>query len=266
MKKLVLIMVVMAVGGLALIGYLIFKGVSGIGAGCIATADSFMVAARDGKYADAMTFLSETYRSASSESDVRQFMAASLLDKYGDATWNSRRIENSRGWLEGTVETTTGGKVPVKMEFINEAAGWRIVSIMTPNGTSPPGGALAGKAIPATDQQVELVRRSFRDFTASLKRKTLASFHSTLSRPFAEQFPVEKLDSVYAAFFGVNVDWGVLDTTQPTFTSAASIDTDGVLLLEGFFPTTPDKVSFRQKYIREGGDWKLLGFNVNIGQ
>ncbi len=266
MKKLVLIMAVMAVVGLGLIGYLVFKGISGIGAGCIETADHFMVAARDGKYADAMTFLSETYRSASSESDVRQFMTASLLDKYSDASWTSRRVQNNRGWLDGTVETATGGKVPVKMEFINEATGWKIVSIMTPNGTSPPGGSLAGQAIPATDKQVELVRRSFRDFGAALKQKTLSSFHSTLSKPFAEQYPVEKLDSVYAPFFGVDVDWTVLDTIEPTFTSAASIDTDGVLLLEGIFPTTPDKVTFRQKYIREGGEWKLLGFNVNIGQ
>lgn len=265
MKKIVLIMAVMAVGGLALIGYLIYKGVNAIGAGCVATADSFMVAARDGRYADAMSFLSQTYRSASSESDVRKFMAASLLDKYSEATWNSRRIQNSQGWLEGSVETTTGGNVPVKMEFVNEASGWRIVSITTPKGMSPPGGSMAGRDIPQPDEQVALVRHSFRDFAAALKQKSLSSFHSTLSKPFAEQYSVEKLDSIYAGFFALQADWNVLDTMKPTLTPDAAIDSNGVLVVEGFFPTTPGKLSFRQKYVREGGEWKLLGFNVNVG-
>jgi len=264
MKKLVIIMGVMALVGGIVIALLLFKGISSIGAGCIEAADGLMTAATAGDYTKASAFLSESYRASDDEAALRAFMTATRLNTFAEATWTSRRIKNSQGWLEGTVQTKTGGKIPVKMEFIDEG-GWKVVSITTPQGTAPRGGAFAGNDVPSKDEQTALIRRSFRDFAASLRQGTMKSFHATLSTPFRDQFPPERLDSIYTPFYKVTADWTLLDTIDPILDSPVAVDSNGVLLLAGHFPTTPDMVRFSHKYVWEGGEWKLLGFNVFIG-
>jgi len=265
MKKLVIIMVVLGVGGVVVVGLLLFKGISSIGAGLIDATDSFLLAAHNGDYARAQTYLSESYRASNNEAALRTFMKTSLLENYASSSWNSRRITNNQGYLEGSVTTTTGGVIPMKVELVDEN-GWKIVSMSTSTAASG-AGVGTDASIPEKVAQVAMVRRSFRDFTASLRQGSMNGFHSTLAGPFREQFSPERLDSIYAAFFTLEADWSILDTTEPIFDpSSAVIDSNGVLLLKGIFPTKPSQVSFAQKFLREGGDWRLVGFNVNVGE
>jgi hypothetical protein len=55
-----------------------------------------------------------------------------------------------------------------------------------------------------------------------------------------------------------------LDQLSPQFTQKALINEDGVLIIQGQYPTTPSALIFVSKYIYEGYGWKLLGLNVEI--
>jgi hypothetical protein len=42
------------------------------------------------------------------------------------------------------------------------------------------------------------------------------------------------------------------------------INRDGLLVLEGYYPSQPSVTYFTLKYLAEEGDWKLFGINVNL--
>jgi hypothetical protein len=50
---------------------------------------------------------------------------------------------------------------------------------------------------------------------------------------------------------------------EPVFNHPAAIDADGVLLVQGYYPTKPNRVVFQLKYLNEG-DWKLVGIDVKL--
>lgn len=66
------------------------------------------------------------------------------------------------------------------------------------------------------------------------------------------------------SFIDTGADFHVLDGMQPLI-ERASVDENGVLSLEGSYPTTPSKFTFRHRYVYEGLDWKLIGTNSKIG-
>ena len=44
----------------------------------------------------------------------------------------------------------------------------------------------------------------------------------------------------------------------------AAINEDGILLLQGFFETTPTQVHYDLKYILSEGEWKPIKINVSV--
>ena len=55
-----------------------------------------------------------------------------------------------------------------------------------------------------------------------------------------------------------------LKNHSPKFDVEPTVNEDGILVLEGHYPTKPSRLMFKLSYIYEGVDWKLVGTNVNI--
>ena len=51
---------------------------------------------------------------------------------------------------------------------------------------------------------------------------------------------------------------------EPVFSEPPKVDGDGALVLQGAYPTTPNKVDFRLKYVYEKTAWKLIGIKVDV--
>jgi len=66
------------------------------------------------------------------------------------------------------------------------------------------------------------------------------------------------------SFVDSGADFRPLDGMQPTI-KAASVDDNGALTIEGSYPTTPNEFTFRNRYVFEVLDWKLIGINSKIG-
>jgi len=56
----------------------------------------------------------------------------------------------------------------------------------------------------------------------------------------------------------------VLDNVSPIFDEKPSMNEENVLLINGYYPSKPNQVFFRQEYVYEGLGWKLLGLKVQI--
>jgi hypothetical protein len=89
-------------------------------------------------------------------------------------------------------------------------------------------------------------------------------FHAKLSKPFREQFSVERLARRFEEFSKKHIDFDIVAALKPVYDPAPTVDDDGRLLVKGHFPTEPRQVYFDLKFIPSDGEWKLIGINVRI--
>lgn len=231
-------------------------------AGMVDKADEFFTHIKSNNYDQAYSLLSQDFQSNTSMNDLKAYISKNSLNNFKEASWESRSINGGRGTLTGSITTESGGVVPITLNFVKGESGWRIYSLQKPSSGIQE--ETAAIQIPTEQEQVQLVSTSMHVFAEAVNEKSMKKFHSHISHLWQKQFTVDRLDGAYGKLYSIDADLTVLDNYSPQFSSKATIDEDGVLLLAGRYPTKPNSVIFEQKYIYEGLGWKLLGFNISF--
>jgi hypothetical protein len=144
-------------------------------AGLATTADEFFLALKAEDFEKARTYLAEDFRAATSEQELRDFVARSALSNYASASWSSRSIENSTGTLEGVVETVSGGSIPMSISLVREQGDWKIYTLRKLDAGIQ---SLQSGATPSVPDQVRLVRATTHDFADAVARRDFTAFHA----------------------------------------------------------------------------------------
>jgi len=122
----------------------------------------------------------------------------------------------------------------------------------------------AQKAPPEKELKT-MVRNSLIAFNDAVQEKNFAGFHKhELATVFRDQVPVEKFTAVFKEFLDKGYDISNIAKSEPVFDEPAKIDSNGVLVLKGSYPTKPNKVIFTLKYLQEKSAWKMVGINVQV--
>lgn len=120
--------------------------------------------------------------------------------------------------------------------------------------------------IPTLPKNKELKALAFDSlfaFNKAVQEKSFAHFHEErLSSLFRKQFPLEKFTAAFQVFIDKGYDISNIAKSEPVFDIPPAIDSDGLLVLQGHYPTQPNKVTFKLTYVYESSAWKLLGINV----
>jgi hypothetical protein len=117
--------------------------------------------------------------------------------------------------------------------------------------------------MPPDKELKALVFDSLFAFNKAVQEKNFARFHEErLSPQFRKQFPLEKFTAIFQAFIDKGYDISNIAKSEPVFDIPPAIDSDGLLILKGHYPTKPNKVTFKLTYVYESSAWKILGINV----
>jgi hypothetical protein len=125
--------------------------------------------------------------------------------------------------------------------------------------------AQAQNKVPSERALEALVKTTLLTFNDANVTGNYAVFHTKLSKPFREQFPVERLARRFQEFNKKHVDFDIVAALKPSYDPAPKVDDDGKLLVKGYFPTEPLQVHFNLEFIPSDGEWKLIGINVKVG-
>ncbi|MGZ4966900.1 MAG: hypothetical protein ACXV97_06975 [Chthoniobacterales bacterium] len=125
------------------------------------------------------------------------------------------------------------------------------------------GAAEKGK-VPGESELKTLTRDSLLAFNKAVAAKDFSGFIKEVSELWQGQVTAKQLTDVFKSFIDQQIDIAFISSSEPVFDKTPAIDKDGVLALEGHYPTKPNKVQFRLKYIYEKRAWKLLGITVNV--
>jgi len=124
--------------------------------------------------------------------------------------------------------------------------------------------ASAQNKVPSERALEALVKTTLLTFNDANVTGNYTVFHAKLSKPFREQFPVERLERTFREFNKKHVDFDIVAALKPSYDPAAKVDDDGKLLVKGYFPTEPLRVYFTLEFIPSDGEWKLVSINVKV--
>jgi hypothetical protein len=250
--------VVLIVIGLAAI-FLAF----GLTRGAVNSADNFLGLVGSGKIAEAYESASATLRSQQTLEAFAKSVTDLGLTDFSSVSWSSRKTENDRGHLEGSARTRAGGTIPLNVELVKESGTWKVISLSAPQ-SGMAATQSGGKQVPSDDKAKALILASLLDFNKALQDQDFSNFHASVSRAWQEQITPDKLKEVFQGFIDKKIDISSITRVEPVLTDAPQLNSDGLLVMEGYYPTQPLKVNFKLKYIYEHPAWKLFGINVNV--
>jgi len=120
--------------------------------------------------------------------------------------------------------------------------------------------------IPPEKELKTLVRNSLLAFNKGVQEKNFTGFYKEeLASVFREQMSPEKFTTAFESFFEKKgYDLSGVAKSEPVFDEPPAIDSNGVLILNGHYPTRPNKITFTLKYLGEKTVWKLVGINVQV--
>jgi hypothetical protein len=128
-----------------------------------------------------------------------------------------------------------------------------------------PSVAGAQNKVPSERALEALVKATLLSFNDANVTGNYEVFHAKLSKPFREQFPVERLARRFQEFNKKHIDFDIIAALKPAYDPAPKVDEDGKLQAKGHFPTEPKQVHFDLQFIPSDGEWKLISINVKIG-
>ncbi|OFX05424.1 MAG: hypothetical protein A3D94_20980 [Alphaproteobacteria bacterium RIFCSPHIGHO2_12_FULL_66_14] len=125
--------------------------------------------------------------------------------------------------------------------------------------------ASAQTKVPAERPLEALVKSALLSFNDANLTGNYSVFHAKLSKPFRQQYTVEKLKETFKEFNAKSIDIDIVAAMKPTYSPMPAVDGDGKLIVKGFFPTDPTRVNFELGFIPSDGEWKLISLNVKLG-
>ncbi len=255
------------VGGIVVLVVLVLVAVFAMTSGMTESAESFFKHMQAKQYEQARTYLSEDFRKSTHWKTLLAFMKQTGLDGYKSASWGNRSFEGKKGIIEGTIETLSGGAIPITVRFVKlDDGSWKIYAIDKPaSGIQQYENKTKATAptLPDTQQILTLVKESLHTFTEGLDAKDLSVFRNSTASAFQKEVSVKKLNNAFGSFMKMDVRFGSLNSLEPVLEPSPVLK-NGILLIKGYYDTTPSRFYYTLKYIQEAGVWKIMAINVEI--
>ena len=105
--------------------------------------------------------------------------------------------------------------------------------------------------IPDKSELKSMTQASILSFGEAVKKQDFSSFYEDIAPIWQKQTTATKLRDAFTDFYNKEIDLGAaIEGKDPVFNHPASIDSDGVLVVQGYYPTTPNRIVFQLKYLR----------------
>ncbi len=98
-------------------------------------------------------------------------------------------------------------------------------------------------------------------------REGPAAIPGTMKRaltPKERELGAARLQHAFQSFIDQQIDIAGIQGTEPVFDRPAWVNTDGILILNGYYPTKPYRVLFSLKFYHEVPAWRLFGLDVSV--
>ncbi len=164
------------------------------------------------------------------------------------------------------------------MNLTDESGAWRIFSIKTPRdlqtgvaanvfGTVGKGTGFAApvdRPVPTEKAVREMTLETLLAFDAAIQKGAFDDFFAQTSKAWQQQLTIGQLQRTFQPFIDKKVTLAGVRELEPVFDQPPYLNTDGLLVVSGHYPTQPYRVVFSMKFIYQLPKWRLFGIEVNL--
>src|SRR5215216_1118428 len=124
--------------------------------------------------------------------------------------------------------------------------------------------AATAQGMPSPFVQEVLIKSTLLTLCDAVAADNFTVMHAKISKPFRDQFPPEKLRTVFKDLIEKHAVFDAVVAKPVVADADARIDENGVLRLKGHFETAPKQVKYQLGFIASDGLWKLSGITIDI--
>ncbi len=200
------------------------------------------------------------------------------LTEFASASWSAPEIEDRTAKVTGEVTTKNGAKIPLVLTLSDESDAWRIFSIKKPRdvetgvtanifGAVGKGASFAGavdRTLPPEPIVKDLVLETLLAFDDAIRAGSFEDFYAQTSKLWQGQLTVGQLQRTFQPFIDKKISLAGVRELEPVFDQPPEVNTEGLLIVSGYFPTKPYRVIFSLKYTYELPKWRLFGIDVKL--
>lgn len=230
------------------------------------------------KYHDAYESTAFGFKAQQSEKVFAQTLKELGLHEAAKADMETPVMKGREALVDVSVTTIKAATLKFKVSLLQEDGTWRIYSLRSPKDESGKRMdnpfSLMGKGTGFTDSlsqpmpdEKEIKRmtdEALMMFHSAIQQKSFEGFYEWVSTAWQDQLTLTKLQRAFQPFIDAEIDLSGVQKEQPIFDVPPAITTDGLLNVEGYYPTKPNETGFVLKFIYESPRWRLFGMSVNI--
>lgn len=241
-------------------------------------ADDFFKLLGKGKIADAYESTAELFRMQITDKSFEATIRDLGMDDYASGVWSNKTVGDREATLDGEIANANGRKMRVVVTMVRDSGRWKLYSLLTPvtygsstmtNRFSGVGnGSAYGSAfmrpMPNDLEIKRLIGETMEKFNEGLHKQDFSALYNSISTVWRDQATQGQMELAFKHFLYDNLDINGISTTEPFLDEPPRMNTDGVLMLKGHYPTKPKVILFELKYVFELPKWKLLGITVTM--
>lgn len=246
-------------------------------------ASAFFKLLSEGKTREAYEKTAFTFQAAQTFPSFEQTAHELGIADYTAINWTRRVVNPKEATLDGEITRKDGSRVPVAITLLKQAGEWKLYALHTPGKNDPAPTknpfTLVGKGpdfndvytshpMPSQPELAALSRDALLKLNDAIKRRDFRELFNSLSEKWRNQIglSLRRLERTYQPFIDAGVTLDGVTSTEPFFTQPPQINSKGLLVLTGYFPTQPYRVNFSLEFTYEMPNWRLFGLDVALMQ
>lgn len=168
-----------------------------------------------------------------------------------------------------SISQTAIAKTPIsktpnnKASFLQPPFGL-VTALLLAAGLAGAPSSASAQGMPSPFVQEVLVKSILVTLSDAVTYDNFTVLHAKISTPFREQFPPDRLRSVFKDLIDKRAVFDAIVAKPMVPDGEARIDENGVLRLKGRFETTPKQVKYQLGFIPSDGVWKLSALTIDI--
>ena len=176
------------------------------------------------------------------------------------------------------VQPPDGTETPLVVTLIRERGAWRVFSIRSPRnsetGLSENPFTRVGKGLamvsavdrPVPDERTirALTTETMLQFSDAIQQKSFEDFYEITARAWQRQLTLGMLTRTFQGFIDRRTNLAAIQGLEATLNHPPRIDSEGLLLVSGSYPSQPYRVAFALKFYYEMPNWRVFGMDVSL--
>jgi len=148
------------------------------------------------------------------------------------------------------------------LKFTYELPKWKLSDIGKSAAVS--GSTVMGYPNPNDKDMRALIRETLLAFDQAVATRSFKALHGGLSAKWRSQITESQLRDAFQPFLDHQYRVSEVANTEAILDRPPALDSEGMLVVSGYYPTHPFKTVFSLKFMYELPNWKLFGIDVNL--